>query len=683
MDSCSIRRRPIRLWRAIRRLSGKRTFTDPNQPITFQDRSHSDKRKIARKFVRQFTRPFPHHPSPDTRRILRKIRKKHKLNHNASPFTPDQVRRALEDSGNSTALSPDKLTVHQLKHMGPIGVRYLCRVFNLSYAHGRIPEIWKHANVIPLLKPGKPKEMGTSYRPISLLCPASKVFERIMLRLITPHIHLADTQHGFRAGHSTITALLPLAHQIAAGFNQNLIPCRIVALAVDLSKAFDTVNHTAFLRLLLNSTMDANTVRWLCCYLRGRTATCFYNGVESDSVVIRQGVPQGSVLSPTLFNAYVAGYPHTADLCTSYADDFTASASHPDVREATATMAKHAEDVEAWANERELQISAQKSTVTLFTPQTQQGRVHPLIPVGGDVLPLEKYPKILGVTFDPHFHFHKHVEEIEEQAKKRLTLLKALTGTSWGQQKETIIATYKSLIESIFSYAAPVWYPNASRTSIQKLQTIQNSAIRVATGCLMMSSIDHLHMEAELMTVREHLDMLSSQYLATSLQREHPSYPVVTADSGPRPMKQTLQRRFNNQVAPYRGRDGAISDAASVRKELHTTAVRNSIMARGINRVLGEPAPAVDVEEEQLPRKTRRTLAQLRSGYCSSLNAYKHRVGQSDTSICPSCRQEDQTVQHIFRCPEHPTDLTPLDLWRNPMRTAYFLRTLPFFDLPE
>ena len=152
-----------------------------------------------------------------------------------------------------------------------------------------------------------------------------------MLNRILPHIHLADTQHGFRKGRSTTTALLPLAHQVASGFNQNCPPLRTVAMAVDFSKAFDTVNHTALLRSLLNSTMDANTVRWLCTYLRGRTATCIYNGVESGSVVIHQGVPQGSVLSPALFNAYVADYPHTADLCTSYADDFTASASHPDV----------------------------------------------------------------------------------------------------------------------------------------------------------------------------------------------------------------------------------------------------------------------------------------------------------------------------------------------------------------
>ena len=86
--------------------------------------------------------------------------------------------------------------------------------------------------------------------------------------------------------------------------------------------------------------------------------------------------------------------------------------------------------------------------------------------------------------------------------------------------------------------------------------------------------------------------------------------------------------------------DGAIADA----KEIHTTSVRRSIEARGANRVIGIPAPAISKEEEQLPRKTKRTLVQLRSGFCSPLNDYKHRVRQSNTQICPCCRQEEHTV---------------------------------------
>ena len=163
----------------------------------------------------------------------------------------------------------------------------------------------------------------------------------------------------------------------------------------------------------------------------------------------------------------------------------------------------------------------------------------------------------------------------------------------------------------------------------------------------MMSSIDHLHMEAEIMMVGEHLKMLCAQFLATCLQPQHPSFPIVTADSGPRNMKNTLQTFSIAEVANFM-EDGAIADAAAASKDIHTTSVRRSMEARGINRVLGIPAPAVNEEEEQLPRKTRITLAQLRSGFCSSLNGYKHRVGQSNTQICPCCRQEEHTVQHVF-----------------------------------
>ena len=133
----------------------------------------------------------------------------------------------------------------------------------------------------------------------------------------------------------------------------------------------------------------------------------------------------------------------------------------------------------------------------------------------------------------------------------------------------------------------------------------------------------------------------------------------------------------------HTGVDGTIADVDAARAEIHTAAVVNSIEARGDNRVLDTPPPPIDPEEEQLPRKTRRTLSQLRSGFCPCLEDYRHRVGLSESGICPCCRREEHTVQHVFECPDHPTELRPLDLWLHPVRAAEFLRTLPFFDLPE
>ena len=315
-------------------------------------------------------------------------------------------------------------------------------------------------------------------------------------------------------------------------------------------------------------------------------------------------------------------------------------------------------------------------------PQTQQSGLHPIVPLNNILLPLERHPKILGVTFDPHLCFHKHVNNIVERAKPRLSILKALCGTSWGQDKETLITTFKALIDSLFMYAAPVWFPNTSSSSIQKMQRIQNSALRIATGCVRMSPIDHLHTESRVLKVVDHLKMICSQFLATSLHPNHVSYPIVTADSGPQDKKATLQTRCLDQVAHLMD-DGHILDSKAARKDIHTRAVENAIQESSDNPVLGAPAPEVNFEERELQRATRTTLAQLRSGYCSSLNEYRERTGLSDTPVCPCCRQAPHSVHRIFDCPSHPTDLTPLDMWRHPREVGRFLSTWPCFNIPD
>ena len=182
--------------------------------------------------------------------------------------------------------------------------------------------------------------------------------------------------------------------------------------------------------------------------------------------------------------------------------------------------------------------------------------------------------------------------------------------------------------------------------------------------------------------------MICTQFLATSLHPQHPSFHCVRADSGPRPMKYTLQSRCLQEISELTD-DGAltitgeITDTTAARRQIHTRAVAKSIATREDNRVLGAPAPDVADEEQELPRKTRRTLSQLRSSECLALNSYQHKVGLSDTPLCPCCRSEEHTTQHLFECPSHPTEREPIDLWLRPILATEFLRTLPFMDLPE
>jgi len=173
--------------------------------------------------------------------------------------------------------------------------------------------------------------------------------------------------------------------------------------------------------------------------------------------------------------------------------------------------------------------------------------------------------------------------------------------------------------------------------------------------------------------------MLCSQHLATCLQPNHISFPIVTADSGPRRMKQSLQMHSSDEVGDLLV-GGVIEDIKEARATIHTRAVRAAMDSRRPNGVLSRPAPEVNEEEASLSRGARTTLAQLRSGYCSDLNTFKHRIGLIPSALCPSCRRADHTTQHIFECPEHPTDLIPLDLWRRPGEVAEFLSSWRCFD---
>ena len=136
-----------------------------------------------------------------------------------SPFSESDVIDTIKACKNSTAAGPNGLTPLHLKHLGPLGIRYQTRLYNLSVKAADIPSIWKSAHVLPVAKPNKPSDPGKSFRPISLLCLEVKVLECLSLPILRASLSPSPSQHGFRGNHSTVTALLPLTNQIIRGFN--------------------------------------------------------------------------------------------------------------------------------------------------------------------------------------------------------------------------------------------------------------------------------------------------------------------------------------------------------------------------------------------------------------------------------------------------------------------------------
>ena len=154
----------------------------------------------------------------------------------------------------------------------------------MSLSENIIPQMWKNSKIIPLPKPENDYKLSTSYKPISLLCLAVEVLERLFHPFfLTKYLPTTLHQHGFGPFHSTTTALSTLEFFVTDSFNQNRPPSRTVLATLDLSKAFDMVCHCTLVELIHDTPLPRGIARWLSNYLNGRQATTLFDYQESPT----------------------------------------------------------------------------------------------------------------------------------------------------------------------------------------------------------------------------------------------------------------------------------------------------------------------------------------------------------------------------------------------------------------
>ena len=662
--SCS-----TKLFKLIKNLN--KTKDKPNLAIKFKGKYISNPSKISNYFNKQYSSVIRHSSTKDKRKITKDIRK-NELN-DAPQFNPAETAEAIKKCKSSKAKGPDNITNLHLKHIGPHGIKFLTDIFNLSVKYSVMPAIWKSSTIIPLLKPGKDPADSKSYRPVSLLCPAVKILERLLLPTLNEHLPIPDFQHGFRKSHSTITALNDFNQHVCNGMNQKRPPDRTILLQIDLSKAFDMVSHNKLLKDLNNTTLPDAVKRWFNCYLRGRQSRVSFRDRLSNSKNIYTGVPQGAVTSPILFNFYLTNLPRPPKgiFLVQYADDISIYTTGKDLKSMTDNINNYVNHVIEFLEERELVVSPEKSTVTLFTSDNHQFNYHPEVKIKGRQVPLEKTPKLLGVIFDTMYTFAAHAKNTIKQVKKKVNILSCLAGTDWGADKETLVMSYKSIGRSVLEYGNPIWSPILADNHWKNLQVVQNKALKIATGCHRITSMDHLHQETKVLPVKDHCQMVTKQFLLGCHAPNHPGNKHIDAIRPPRNLKPTLYQ--HNQEVTNLLPVNTKQELKRGIKSIHTKSVRDSINNLKVNRVLQTKPPEIDQSETELNRKTRSTLAQLRSGFCKHLNSFKHRCDENIPDTCPDCNESPHDVQHLFNCTAKPTELTPLDLWTQPILASEFL----------
>ncbi len=388
---------------------------------------------------------------------------------NMEPIVIDEngVEKLLRDLKPNKASGPDGISPRVLKQLSREIAPIVTIIFRKSLSSGVVPSDWKSAYVAPVFKKGR-KYDAINYRPISLTSICCKIMEHIVVSHIMNHGDrhsiLYKLQHGFRRCLSCETQLIDFVDDITKNLDDNKQTDIIV---MDFAKAFDKVNHSLLLHKLDHYGIRGEVNRWLESFLTNRSQQVVVGGEKSDSVPVGSGVPQGSVLGPSLFLFYINDIQaRLHSKVRLFADDTIIYL----VITSPADAAKLQEDLDLlslWEERWMMSFHPDKCTVLTVTkkrkPTVSKYTLH------GHTLEHVDCAKYLGIHLDSKLNWHHHVQSVCKKANGMIGFLRRNLNIASTSVKSL---AYMSLVRPTIEYASAAWDPflDCDITRIEKVQ---------------------------------------------------------------------------------------------------------------------------------------------------------------------------------------------------------------------
>ena len=264
------------------------------------------------------------------------------------------------------------------------------------------------------------------------------------------HNNLLDReQEGFRRFRGTSQALLCFTRDIVNEFNAKE---STLAVMVDFEKAYDSVWRDGLLYKLDEKGIRGRIWIWLNSFLSGRTASCKLKHHEGEQFVSQVGLPQGSVLSPLLFNLFIEDiYENVSGKKVKFADDGTVWKTGDDIQKMVREMELDLEEIKRWVKKWRMKLNVIKTEYCVFSKDQSMLDLNIEIKMDNFILKRTRKPKLLGVTLDEKLTFQDHVEAVEIKAQKMLSTLRILG------KPANMVRLYKSIVVPQLEYAASVW----------------------------------------------------------------------------------------------------------------------------------------------------------------------------------------------------------------------------------
>lgn len=404
---------------------------------------------------------------------------------NIPRVTEQYVLKYLQSLDPNKATGLDEISAHVLKISAIEITPSITRIINQSIDTDVFPCNWKEAKVIPSFKTESRHDLS-NYRPIAILPILSKIIEKHVHLALSKHLNkfdlLRNTQSGFREKHSCETALLKVVDQWMESIDKGYI---LGTVFLDLSKAFDLVNHEIMVTKLRIYGVSSKAINWFKSYLVNRSQCTYLNGVLSSSRRIACGVPQGSILGPLLFLIYINDIDLTLEYCSAdmYADDTTFYASDTSTINLNNKLQRDMEKVSAWCDRNKMAINTTKTKVLLMGSGQRLASLPDnantlSVTLGGKILKTVKYEELLGVKIDNNLSWHIQVDNVCKTVSNRLALLRRIQPYI---DLNTKIIFYNGYVRPILDYCSIVW-GTCGANDLQKLLHMQKAAARIITN---------------------------------------------------------------------------------------------------------------------------------------------------------------------------------------------------------
>ena len=539
---------PSEMWRVIRNLSRTPDSIASNEALIVKGKVITTNPKKADAFASHYAEvsrltfnKSERIRNMNVRKRMSKLRDPDQQEECCKNFSMEEMEAALKKTKTKGAPGSDDIPPSFLKNLGPKASKHLLDILNESFRSGKVPRVWRHAVIIPLIKAGKPSSQLSSYRPISLTSCVVKLLERMLCArlyyLAETNGWICSTQAGFRKNQSTEDQVIRITQGISDGF-QSKPAKRTVLAMLDYSKAYDKVWRQELIHTLLDKEVPNRIIRWIRAFLTERTAQVLYNGAYSKRVFMRQGLPQGAVSSPLLFLFYINSIseviPDGVDLAL-FADDASLWASDSDLNQANDQVQTALDQVQEWSTKKKMSLNVEKSEATFFTPSTNEAKWRPNLKLDGAPIPFNDSPKFLGVHMDRTLSFQQHVLYVTGKVSERCKILASLAGKQWGWRKENLRRVYIATQRSVLDYAAAAWQPWLSDSQLKKLEVAQNKALRLVTGQYSSTPTEALRLEAGVESYRTHSER-NITIAAEKADRLPPDHPRHAALHPPQPV---------------------------------------------------------------------------------------------------------------------------------------------------